>query len=323
MDRSALNALPLALQVEIHENCQRKPLTQSELAEQQRVVLEIVRRQANPGRRTDLTTSENRFSEVDDRATAVVGRLYGESHKQVEKRQDILQAAEANPAVFGPLLQQMDDDKRVAPAHKQLQLLQRQQAHTERTYHGCTVADLDALADSGQRFGVIYADPPWPDEHGDAHYNRMSVADIAALPIARLAAADCALFLWITWRHLLNANQLEILRHWGFSVQTVPFVWVKQNPSGEGLHVGRGHWTHHGSEPCILATRGSPRRIADNLKQIVEAPVGAHSAKPAEVRRRIEQLVPSPYLELFAREPVPGWTCWGNELTPDQMMAAE
>jgi hypothetical protein len=26
---------------------------------------------------------------------------------------------------------------------------------------GCTVDDLNALADTGKRFGVVYADPPW------------------------------------------------------------------------------------------------------------------------------------------------------------------
>jgi hypothetical protein len=32
------------------------------------------------------------------------------------------------------------------------------------------------------------------------------------------------------------------------------------------------------------------------------------------VRRRIERLYPGPYLELFGRKPVPGWTVWGNEI---------
>ena len=44
------------------------------------------------------------------------------------------------------------------------------------------------------------------------------------------------------------------------------------------------------------------------------APVGAHSAKPEEVRRRIMRLFPGPYLELYARRPVPGWHTWGNEI---------
>ena len=88
LERGALRALPRPLQIEIDENVQRKEWTQSETAVVQRRLLEIVRSQAQPGRRTDLT-AENAFSAVRDRATAVVGRLFGELHKQVEKRTSI------------------------------------------------------------------------------------------------------------------------------------------------------------------------------------------------------------------------------------------
>lgn len=52
------------------------------------------------------------------------------------------------------------------------------------------------------------------------------------------------------------------------------------------------------------------------MHQVVVAPVGAHSAKPDEVHRRIERLLVGPYLELFARNPRPGWQTWGDELPP-------
>jgi N6-adenosine-specific RNA methylase IME4 len=58
------------------------------------------------------------------------------------------------------------------------------------------------------------------------------------------------------------------------------------------------------------------------VPQPVLAPVGEHSEKPEEVRRRIERLFPGPYLELFARKPVPGWTTWGNEIPRAQFAAA-
>ncbi|MDA8008981.1 MAG: MT-A70 family methyltransferase, partial [Alphaproteobacteria bacterium] len=41
---------------------------------------------------------------------------------------------------------------------------------------------------------------------------------------------------------------------------------------------------------------------------------GAHSAKPEEVRRRIEEMFPEQSrLELFARGRSPGWDAWGLE----------
>ena len=45
----------------------------------------------------------------------------------------------------------------------------------------------------------------------------------------------------------------------------------------------------------------------------VLAPAGKHSAKPEEIHDRIERLVGSPYLEMFAREDRPGWTVVGDE----------
>ena len=44
-----------------------------------------------------------------------------------------------------------------------------------------------------------------------------------------------------------------------------------------------------------------------------------HSAKPDEVRDRIIQLTGNiSKIELFAREKVPGWDCWGNEVFIDR-----
>lgn len=39
-----------------------------------------------------------------------------------------------------------------------------------------------------------------------------------------------------------------------------------------------------------------------------------HSRKPACFRNIVERLYAGPYLELFAREHRPGWTCWGDEV---------
>jgi N6-adenosine-specific RNA methylase IME4 len=75
-----------------------------------------------------------------------------------------------------------------------------------------------------------------------------------------------------------------------------------------------GNYTRANAELCLLATKGHPKRIAADVNQVIMAPVGAHSAKPEEVRKRIERLYRGPYLELYARRDVPGWTTWGNEL---------
>jgi N6-adenosine-specific RNA methylase IME4 len=107
---------------------------------------------------------------------------------------------------------------------------------------------------------------------------------------------------------------LDVIRAWGFEYQTCGFLWVKLNPNGEGLFTGMGYHTRANTEPCLLATRGSPPRLAADVHQVVMTPVGEHSEKPEEVARRIERLYPGPYLELFARRPRERWAVWGNEV---------
>ncbi len=55
--------------------------------------------------------------------------------------------------------------------------------------------------------------------------------------------------------------------------------------------------------------------IADEkVAQVVLAPRGPHSAKPAEVMDRIERLYPhARRLETFARSRRAGWDAWGDE----------
>jgi AAA domain len=44
-------------------------------------------------------------------------------------------------------------------------------------------------------------------------------------------------------------------------------------------------------------------------------PRDPHNKKPPHYGRRIERLFPGPYVELYGRKLVPGWTVWGNEIS--------
>jgi N6-adenosine-specific RNA methylase IME4 len=122
--------------------------------------------------------------------------------------------------------------------------------------------------------------------------------------------------------HITIGTEVEIMRAWRFKPSTIAFTWIKQNAGGDGLHTGMGYWTRSNTEVCFIATKGSPARLATDVHQVVMAPVGEHSAKPEEVRRRIERLFAGPYLGLYGRTPVPSWTVWGNEI-PHGTMDAE
>jgi len=208
---------------------------------------------------------------------------------------------------------------------------QERASYRARVKHGGTVADLVALAASGYRAGLISADPPWPfdtwsvqgrQRSPDRNYDTMPLDEIKALPVAPLAAENCALALWGVWPELPGV--LDVITAWGFPYKTGGFVWVKTTKNakvitldGDGLHWGMSRTaTCSNTEFVLLATRGHPLRLAADMHQVIFAPVGEHSEKPDEAYRRMERLYPGPYLELFARRPRDGWTTWGNEIRP-------
>jgi N6-adenosine-specific RNA methylase IME4 len=108
---------------------------------------------------------------------------------------------------------------------------------------------------------------------------------------------------------------IEVMKAWGFQYKTAGFCWVKENRSGDGLFWGMGYWTRANAELCLLGTKGAPKRHARDVHQVIMSPVGEHSRKPEETHVRIERLVTGPYLELYARRPMAGWTVWGNDIT--------
>jgi N6-adenosine-specific RNA methylase IME4 len=308
---------------EYAENVFRKDFTPSEIVAIADAIEPIEREKAKArqGQRTDKRPEK--FPGSSGNALDKVATVAGVSRPTLVKARAVVQAAEAEPARFGSLVGTMDATGRVDRAYKQLQIARRQQEHAAHIEHGCTVRDLEVLGASGKRFRLIYADPPWHFEtwapsgkikSPDNHYITTTTDEIKALPVAPLAADNAVLLMWCTWPHIAIGSHLEVIRAWGFKPSTAAFVWIKQTEGGEGLHTGTGYWTLANSEVCLLATKGAPTRLAADVHQVVLAPVGEHSAKPEEVRRRIERLVGGPYLELYGRRPVDHWHVWGNEI---------
>ncbi len=172
--------------------------------------------------------------------------------------------------------------------------------------------------------GAIEADPAWhftawsdkATRHAGRHYPTMTREEIMALPVADLAADDCALFLWATYPNLQQG--LDTLAAWGFTYSTVAFTWAKVSKnSGNSFapkwHMGLGYWTRSNAEICLLGYRGKPKRLNKDVRQLIVAPVREHSRKPDEAYERIERLVAGPYVSLFARQQRPNWITWGNQ----------
>ena len=182
------------------------------------------------------------------------------------------------------------------------------------------------IYNTDKKYDIIYADPPWEyplsggtkNSRGMAkqHYATMGVDEIGKLPIKRLCTPTSVCFLWATFPNIENA--IHTISDWGFTYKTAAFVWVKKNKCGSNFW-GMGQYTRANAEVCLLGvtkkTKASEQVKSHKIHQIVESIVGRHSEKPNEVRERIVQLLGDiPRIELFARQQVNGWDCWGNEV---------
>lgn len=176
------------------------------------------------------------------------------------------------------------------------------------------------------QYQVIYADPPWhyygdpnKDQAAGKHYSLMSNAEIGALPVASITAPHAALFLWATGPRLPEA--IEVMKAWGFHYRGVAYLWVKTAKSDGHIISGQGvrpTFTKPTTEFLLVGStsrRGRPLKLLTEAQgQVVLAPRGRHSEKPAVFRERIIALVGDVRrIELFARHRVPGWDAWGDE----------
>ncbi|KGT75916.1 hypothetical protein MA20_32040 [Bradyrhizobium japonicum] len=182
---------------------------------------------------------------------------------------------------------------------------------------------------TGKRFGSIGADPQWKfltrsaageGRSANIHYKTEEVDKIKDLPVNQLLADDGAFYMWmVDW---CPQDALDLLSHWGLRHVTTAFTWIKTNGDDPDLnvwekstwHLGQGYWSRANPEQCWLATKGNPKRLYADVRQLIVAPVMEHSRKPDEWLDRIERLTEGDYLELNARRPRRGWTCWGDEL---------
>src|SRR5438105_7441634 len=83
-------------------------------------------------------------------------------------------------------------------------------------------------------FQTILADPPWrftnrtgkvaPEHRRLSRYDTMTAAQIAALPVADIAAERSHLYLWVP--NALLGEGLHVMNRWGFTYKA-NLVWHK------------------------------------------------------------------------------------------------
>ena len=177
-----------------------------------------------------------------------------------------------------------------------------------------------------QTYDLLTVDPPWyypgdPNAMGAAgkHYQLMPDVDVLRLDVRSYIGLKGMALVWATCPRMDFA--IDAIRAWGLHYRGVAFVWVKTRKDGAviGAQGIRACVTKATSELLLVAStnkKGRPLKIADeSVAQVVLAPRGEHSEKPAEVYRRIERMYPdASKCELFARAERPGWACVGDEL---------
>jgi N6-adenosine-specific RNA methylase IME4 len=186
--------------------------------------------------------------------------------------------------------------------------------------------DLLAFTDN-RRFATILADPPWrftnkngkvaPEHRRLARYGTMTLAEIAALPVAQLAALTAHLYLWCP--NALLPEGLAVMRAWGFAYKS-NIVWHKVRKDGGSDGRGVGFYFRNVTELILFGVRGrNARTLAPGRRQVnlLATRKREHSRKPDEQYAIIEACSGAPYLELFARGTRKGWTTWGNQAGDD------
>lgn len=180
---------------------------------------------------------------------------------------------------------------------------------------------------SGDKYQIIYCDPPWwyNKRNNDgtrfgkglwSAYQPMKESELLELaPFVQSLAADrCLMFMWVTAPHMATA--IRLLDAWGFTYVTVAFVWEKVDKRGNSRKLP-GFYTASNQEFLILGRKGGKHRPAVKmLSQVVKHRCTSnHSEKPAIFRELIEVMYPDRRrIELFARHTAPDWDAWGNEV---------
>jgi N6-adenosine-specific RNA methylase IME4 len=181
------------------------------------------------------------------------------------------------------------------------------------------------------KYKTILADPPWMESGGgkikrgaDRHYPLMKTKDIMAIPVQNIADANSHLYLWVTNNFIPDG--LKVMEAWGFEYKT-KIDWVKadilENETFKLQNPGLGQYFRGIDELCLFGVKGFVPYKTDDYgkrmqgKTVLVAPRGRHSEKPEELRRMIEKVSYSTYIELFARQKSDGWDSWGNEIQSD------
>ena len=155
-----------------------------------------------------------------------------------------------------------------------------------------------------------------PEHKRLMRYPTMRLHEIANLPVEDVAADRAHLYLWVP--NALISEGLQVMESWGFTYKT-NLIWYKIRKDGGPDGRGVGVYFRNVTELLLFGIRGSIRTKKPGRTQVnmIAERKREHSRKPDQTYKLIESCSSGPYLELFARNPQPGWVQWGNEIEQD------
>lgn len=173
-------------------------------------------------------------------------------------------------------------------------------------------------------YGIIYSDPPWPQQKGNLRrcrpnqgreldYRTMSVQDCLEVQdhFLALAAERHNVFLWAIDKFLPEVE--EQMKKRGYRLHA-RLVWDKGNGVAPAFTVRFAHeyllWFYRPGK--MLRPR---RETRGKYTTVLREPASCHSRKPEAAYEMLEDMFPdAAKLELFARKKRPGWDAWGDEI---------
>lgn len=206
-------------------------------------------------------------------------------------------------------------EKEILAAAKSIRARDRRVRFEQVNEKLAQISEASKPLPTGQRFPIIYADPAtryvsgFGDRSIENHYPTMTIEELCALPVDQIALDSAVLFIWTTIPQLRNT--MTMIEAWGFDYVS-SWCWDK-------VDHGTGHWGFNQHEELLIATRGDfPAPIPGTQPRSVHLEKKTdHSVKPAWFAEQIERIWPKlPKIELFARDPRPGWAAWGNQASP-------
>jgi len=187
-----------------------------------------------------------------------------------------------------------------------------------------TITSLENFSrDHPEGFRTIMLDPPWrflnrtgkvaPEHRRLQRYETMGVDELEKLPVGNLAQNPSHIYLWVP--NALLAEGLHLLNAWGFTYKT-NIVWYKVRKDGGPDGRGVGFYFRNVTELVLFGVKGKMRTLQPGRRQtnIIVHRKREHSKKPPTIYEIAQSCSPGPYLELFARDRVPGWHQWGDQV---------